>query len=271
MALFTQTAGEGPDLVLLHGWGLNADVWGRFGELLEKRFRVTRVDLPGHGRSEWNGRGMLDDWARQVLEVAPAQAAWAGWSLGSLVAQRAALLAQERVAALAVIAGTPSFVRRPDWQPAMLPSLLDGFAEELSVDFEKTLQRFLALQVRGSEEASKTLKQLRAGLLAAGKPDPGALQAGLDLLRDTDLRQELGSIGCPVRLVMGERDTLVPQAAAEQSLALYGNAGMDVIDGAGHAPFISHPQIVAETLGRFFTNNTNGAGESGEAGQTQHG
>ena len=268
MRLFTQTAGKGPDLVLLHGWGLNADVWGEFGSLLENDFRVTRVDLPGHGRSAWNGDGMLDDWVRQVLDVAPRRAAWAGWSLGSLVAQRAALLAQDRVAALAVIAGTPSFVRRHDWQPAMLPALLDSFAEELSTDFEKTLQRFLALQVRGSEDASATLKQLRAGLLAAGKPDRTALQAGLGLLRDTDLRQELGSICCRVRLVMGERDMLVPQAAGRESLALYRNAGMDVIDGAGHAPFISHPRAVAETLGRFFANNMN---DAGDAGNTQHG
>ena len=51
MKLYTETLGAGPDLVLLHGWGLHAGVWESTAAELAKSWRVTLVDLPGHGRS----------------------------------------------------------------------------------------------------------------------------------------------------------------------------------------------------------------------------
>ena len=79
--------------------------------------------------------------AGTLLSVAPAGAAWLGWSLGGLVAARAALLAPAHVDALIEIASSPCFVCRPGWQSAMLPELLDTFAAELAEDYARTLQR----------------------------------------------------------------------------------------------------------------------------------
>ena len=262
MKLYTQTSGNGPDLVLIHGWGLNGDVWSEFVPLLEPAFRVTRVDLPGHGRSGWNGRASLDDWVSAILAVVPDMSAWLGWSLGGLIANRAAMVAPARVSALAVVAGTPCFVRKPDWQSAMQPQLLDTFANELAEDYTRTLERFLALQVRGSDNASATLKSLRSRLLAPGEPDNAALMAGLNLLRETDLRDQLASIACPVRLVMGERDMLVPLSAGDEAVTLYQRADLQVVTGAGHAPFISQPQLTAELLKDFLLQHEAASGGS---------
>ncbi|NHX33796.1 alpha/beta fold hydrolase, partial [Escherichia coli] len=51
--LYWQTVGEGKqDLVLLHGWGLNAQVWQTIIPRIASHFRVHLVDLPGYGRSQ---------------------------------------------------------------------------------------------------------------------------------------------------------------------------------------------------------------------------
>ena len=251
MSLYTQTSGAGPDLVLVHGWGLHADIWDEFVPLLETAFRITRVDLPGHGRSAWQGQATLDAMAAAVLDAVPQRAAWLGWSLGGLVATRAALQAPGRVNALVIVAGTPCFVRQPGWQSAMLPGLLEGFAAELRADYAGTLHRFLALQVRGSEHAGSVLRILRTRLLAAGAPEPAALQAGLEILRCTDLRAAVAAVACPVLLLMGERDTLVPAAAGAAATRLFPDARVVLIAGAGHAPFIQQPQLVANHLQAF--------------------
>ena len=180
MKLYTQTSGDGPDLVLVHGWGLHAGIWERLLPLLEPVFRVTCVDLPGHGRSSWHNEATLDDLVEAVLPVAPAHADWLGWSLGSLVATRAALTAPARIGRLVLLAGTPCFARRPDWPTAMQPGLLATFAADLQQDYAATLNRFLALQVHGSEHAGAVLRELRACLLEHGEPDSGALAAGLE-------------------------------------------------------------------------------------------
>jgi pimeloyl-[acyl-carrier protein] methyl ester esterase len=251
MTVFTQTSGDGPDLVLVHGWGLNGGVWDTLTPLLESDFRVTRVDLPGHGRSPWQGDEGLDGLARAVLERVPEHAAWLGWSLGGLVAARAALASPARIVRLVLVAATPSFVSRPGWPAAMAPGLLEAFAADLQRDYLRTLQRFLALQVRGSEAAEVVLRELRARLLQHGQPASEALMAGLDILRATDLRARFAGIACPVLLLMGARDTLVPAAAALPAAELLPNARVELIEGAGHAPFIARPAAVAGIVGDF--------------------
>jgi pimeloyl-[acyl-carrier protein] methyl ester esterase len=251
MTLYTQTSGDGPALVLVHGWGMNGGVWETLVPLLEPDFRVTRVDLPGHGRSARQGVEDLDELARAVLESVPERAAWLGWSLGGLVAARAALDAPANIERLVLVAATPSFVRRPDWPAAMAPAVLEAFADDLRRDYRRTLQRFLALQVHGSDAAEVVLRELRARLLRHGQPAPDGLMAGLEILRTTDLRARFPEIACPVLLLMGARDTLVPAAAARPAAALLRDARIELIDGAGHAPFLARPAAVAAIIGDF--------------------
>jgi len=251
MTLYTETSGHGTDLVLLHGWGLHGGVWDTLVPLLEGDFRVTRIDLPGHGHSPWSGEDDLDAITAAVLAAAPRRACWAGWSLGAMIALRAATLQPACVDALVCIAASPSFVRRPGWPSAMLPQLLESFAGELERDYLHTLNRFLALQVRGSANASAILKRLRGALLVRGRPRPEGLRAGLNVLRDADLRVAVGRLHCPVLLLMGGRDTLVPQAAGHATAALLPGAQLVVIDAAGHAPFIAAPDAVAGFMRNF--------------------
>lgn len=251
MSLYTESAGNGPDLVMIHGWGLHSGIWDEFAPLLEAGFRVTCVDLPGHGRSGWRGEDSLEEWVDAVLAVVPKRAAWLGWSLGGLVAMRAAQRHPRHVSALVTLASTPCFVRQPGWQSAMLPSLLETFSVELVQDYVRTLERFLSLQVRGSERANAVLKALRATLLAHGEPDAAALLAGLDILRSSDLREGLKSLDRPWLMIMGERDMLVPVNAGREASRLCASARLEVIEGAGHAPFLAAPQAVARLISRF--------------------
>lgn len=95
--LWWQTAGTGNcHLVLLHGWGLNAEVWHCISEELASHFTLHLVDLPGFGRSRGFGAMSLDEMAQQVLDAAPQNAIWLGWSLGGLVASQIALSQPER-------------------------------------------------------------------------------------------------------------------------------------------------------------------------------
>lgn len=68
--------------MLLHGWGLNAQVWDCITPQLASHFTLHLVDLPGYGRSGGFGAMSLEAMAQRVLEQAPPQAVWLGWSLG---------------------------------------------------------------------------------------------------------------------------------------------------------------------------------------------
>jgi len=259
MTLHVETLGQGPDLVLVHGWGMNAGVWAPVAEALASNHRVSLVDLPGHGNSAYAATsGTLADWATEVRSVVAPKAAWIGWSLGAQVAVQAALDAPEAVTRLGLIAGTPRFVQDVGWAPAMPASTFQRFAADLAADPKATLERFLALQIRGAEHAVATLRRLKQALRARPLPRPPALRAGLELLLGTDLRQVLGDIQKPTLWLLGERDTLVPAAMARELARLQPGARACSIAGAGHAPFLSHREDALALLTDFLAEDEPG-------------
>ncbi len=251
MALYSHVAGAGPDLFLVHGWGMNAAVWAGPAAALAQTHRVTRVDLPGHGNSPYGGAAGADEWADALLAAAPANAVWVGWSLGAALALHAALRAPERVKGLFLVTATPSFVRREAWPHAMPAATLGLFRATLAQDPAATLERFLALQVKGGDDARHTLRSLRRELALKPAADPAALDAGLELLRTMDLREALRSLQLPSHWLFGERDTLVPGACAEDLRRCIGAPGIEVLAGAAHAPFLSHGEQALASLYRF--------------------
>ncbi len=120
---------------------------------LASHFTLHLVDLPGYGRSSGFGALSLEEMAQQVLSQAPEQAIWLGWSLGGLVAIR-------------LPCNTPDAYRRwSPWRPhpVLAPmatgpikaEVLSGFQQQLSEDFQRTVERFLALQTLGTESARR--------------------------------------------------------------------------------------------------------------------
>ena len=241
MTLWHDSQGAGPELVLLHGWGMNAAVWEPLLPRLQQAFRVTRVELPGHGESP-PVPGGLHAWAEDCLAVAPARAAWVGWSLGGLVALQAALLQPERVERLALVTATPSFVQRETWPQAMPLAVFDQFAAELNLDPAATLRRFLGLQVKGSEGARELLRILGSALAERPAARREGLEPGLEILLETDLRERLRDLQVPSQWLFGSRDTLVPVEVGMALQAELPAARVSLIEGAGHAPFLSHAE-----------------------------
>jgi pimeloyl-[acyl-carrier protein] methyl ester esterase len=230
-----------PDLVLLHGWGMSAAVWAPLLPALAPHWRVHALDLPGHGHSVSAVAADLDEWASRCLAAAPEHALWLGWSLGGQVALRAAGLAPSRVDALCLVAATPRFVQSDDWSGAMPRAVFGQFADALALQPQDTLQRFLALQVKGAGHGRETLRTLREASAAAPPPTAAGLRQGLELLLANDLRAGLDALSQPSLWLFGGRDTLVPQAAAAAVAGLLPEARVELISGAGHAPFLSHP------------------------------
>jgi pimeloyl-[acyl-carrier protein] methyl ester esterase len=250
VSLYRQQLGYGPDLVLLHGWGMNAAVWEPLTPGLAERFRLTIIELPGHGGSKPAAAADLSEWAELCLAAAPASAHWLGWSLGGQIALHAALSAPNRVSGLTLVGATPRFVQADGWQCAMPIAIFEQFAAALHGDPNATLSRFLALQVKGAEHARETLKLLRAELAQRPAASATGLAQGLDLLLRNDLRAALKDLECRSHWLFGSRDTLVPKAVQESLAAYLPDADTEEIPGAGHAPFLSHPYASLDALMR---------------------
>lgn len=251
-ALYFEQTGAGPDMVLIHGWGLHGGIFNGLVDLLAEDYRVTTVDLPGHGRSPATHHQFnLDKTADALVKLIGKPAVWLGWSLGGLVAMNLASRHAQMVKALVLVSATPRFVKSEDWPHAMEPETLEGFASGLTEDYQATLNRFLSLQIGKEKNSRDLVRQLREQVLMHGEPDPKALAAGLDILRNADLRTDMPVISQPALVVNGGRDRLTPPAAGEY-LANHLVAGeYALFKDAGHAVFLSHSQEFAARLKDF--------------------
>lgn len=252
MTLHVETAGEGPDVVLLHGWGMHGGVWSELTRALAPRFRVHAVDLPGYGTSPPCQPYALERIASDLAVQMPKLCTVCGWSLGGQVALAWANGAPSQVRRLALIATTPCFARRDDWEHAVEAHVLHEFAQNLAADYDGTLSRFLSLQARGDAQAGPVARRLRDILFVRGRPGTLVLRQGLEILLATDLRPGLHAITQPALVVHGERDVLTPPAAGEHLSRMLPDARLEVIRGAAHAPFVSNPGEVGSLLVDFF-------------------
>jgi len=245
-----ETIGQGPSLVLIHGWALHGGVFAPLVSRLSSRFQLHLVDLPGHGHSRDDDTPLALPHVVSQIAAATPPAVWVGWSLGGLFALHAAA-SQPQVRALAMIAATPRFVRGEQWPNAVEADVFAQFGEDLARDYRGTLERFLALDTIGSEHARAELRTLKQALVERGEPAPRALQEGLQLLRRTDLRRALASLDKPSLWLAGQRDRLVPAAGMHDAASLAARAQVQTIAGGGHAPFLGHADLVAAQLEQF--------------------
>jgi len=252
--LHVETRGEGPPLVMLHGWAMHSGAWGALVADLAHGHRVHAVDLPGHGFSAPATSFTLAGVVRSLDAAFAAERSpltLVGWSLGGQIALAWALAHPERIARLVLVAATPRFAIGDGWEHAMSAETLMRFGDELNVAWKATVLRFLTLQLRGSEHGHATLAALRGALFARGEPSRRTLTEALAALSTTDLRADVSRIAQPALVVAGDRDALTPPAASEWLAAAMGNGRFARIDGAAHVPFLSHPDEFGEAIRGF--------------------
>ncbi len=253
-ALHVEVIGRGPPLVLLHGWAMHGGVFAPLVERLQTTRTLHIVDLPGHGGSrDCDVPLALEAATRAILDAVPV-APWCGWSLGGSLALHAATTQPQRVPALVMLCATPKFVRSDDWPRGMPVEVFRSFADGLRDDWRGTLERFIALEAFGSDHARDELRMLKQELFARGEPAPQVLAEGLALLENLDLRASLPTLGVASLWLAGRRDRLVDPRAMQQASNANANARHVQVEHAGHAPFLTHADMVARHLLDFLSD-----------------
>ena len=252
--IYSEIKGLGYNVVLVHGWGMHGGLWGTFNELISECCQTHVIDLPGFGFSKNIDNNFTLDSFTEVVEKyikkLTSPVCIIGWSLGGLIAQNILKRKNVNVNKVILVATTPCFTKKQDWPSAMEQPIFDGFSEDLKKDYKKTLKRFLSLQTRGGELAKENLRELNNKLMERGEPNIKALENGLTILSNTDLRHD-NIDETPVMIVLGEKDTLVPVTVKNEFNKMFPNLEQLILEKTGHAPFISNPELCAEKIKKF--------------------
>jgi len=234
--------------VFVHGWAMNSAVWEECIQQLPDWINVVLVDLPGHGSMARVSAATLDDYVESLVPLAHSPVLWVGWSLGGLAVLRLAELYPQRVAAAMLVATNPCFVSQENWSNAVDRSVFELFARDLNAQQDKTIRRFLALQVKGLPDAMSVVRQLQQSIQQRGQASMQALNTGLEILLECDLRDTLKHIDSPLYWLLGAKDALVPASLAAVLTQDYAQQNVTLHPLASHAPFISETDFFVKQL-----------------------
>jgi pimeloyl-ACP methyl ester carboxylesterase len=255
--------GEGPPLLLLHGWADSADTWRLLLDALGREDRrALAVDMPGFGSASPPDRDepflpQLDAFCDAALEyVAPeGGAVIVGNSLGGSVSLRAAERPELELAGVVPLA----------------PAGLDMARWFVLIERDPVVRWLLASPVplpgpvvrAAVAEAYRRIAFRRPGSIAPGvvsnfashlaSKESAARVLGIGRRMLPELREpfRLERICCPVLLVWGRQDLLVFQTGAERVLEVAPEASLEVLDDCGHCPQLECPERLHEPLVDF--------------------
>ena len=249
---YMERAGDGPTMVLLHGFASEKDVWLRFVRELPRDYRVIALDLPGHGDSSQLAdfhydipaivtlvEGAIDNLAEPPLHVA-------GTSLGGMVATLYTARAPERVRTLALFAPAGVYPPSPsEFQQALdrgenllIASSPDEFDALVDVVFYDPPPMFWPI---GS--ALRKYAVSRSDFMGKVWSDLWTDHATVDNV--------LPGIELPVLLVWGKEDRVLDVSSVQVFVALLPDVQTQIVDEAGHAVVNEKPRESARLYEQF--------------------
>lgn len=243
---YSDTGGDGPVVVLSHGFLMDHTMFEHQVAALRDRYRVISWDERGFGQTEYDGEPFSYwDSARDLLglldHLGIDQAVLGGMSQGGFLSLRAALLAPERVRAL-ILLSTQAGVD-DDETLAAYGQMVDTWVAAGPIDDLTSIVAGIII----AEEATSAIwidkwRQLPVAPLA---------HAGECLLTRDDITDRLAEITCPALVVHGTEDTAIGMDRAEQLAAgLVGARPLVAVSGA-HAANLTNPEPVTAAIVEF--------------------
>lgn len=253
-----EVVGEGPAIVLIHGFLVSGDMWRGQVPRLAETHRVIIVDLRGHGRSSSAATPVdLYDLTDDVIGVLDSlgirRAVWAGLSIGGMIALRAALTAPDRVAGLILLdtdAGAESPLRSVKYMLMALGSRVLGVRPFLPavarLMFGRTTRRRNPRLVR---EWKRRFREVDF---------PSRLHYVKCLVRRDSVLDRLGGIGVPVLVMVGEEDASLPPKRSKEIADRIPGARLAIVPEAGHLAALEQQERVTEEMCDFLRDHMKG-------------
>ncbi|MBI4541685.1 MAG: alpha/beta fold hydrolase [Gemmatimonadetes bacterium] len=257
-------AGQGPTVLLIHGYGESLLSWQSVFDRLSRRADVVAIDLPGSGLSSKPAHGYAtDSLGSMVLQALDAlrieEAILVGHSLGGAVAMAAAVAAPTRVRGLVLIdpaVATMPWVLRPSSSGALTP---------LAV--RRAVARYTTLRSRltGAHDPG-WLGEPDSALRYDPAADPAYSVALESLLREFDFgylnAARARRLGMPILILWGEYDPLLPVRAGRALAGALPGASFEIIPRSWHRPHVERPGYVASRIAQFLDRGRRSAGRS---------
>ena len=243
VSIYYEAIGDGPAVLLSHGYGATSQMWDGQRELISATHRLIIWDMRGHGQSDSPDAQSLYSEAETVADMAALldaegveDAVIGGLSLGGYMSLAFHLAHPERTRALMLFDTGPGYNN---------PKAREGWNSGMAIPRAEALERDGFAALGGSEEVRVSTHRSAAGLARAAR--------GMLAQFDNRIIQSLTDIEKPTLVLVGERDEPFLAGTDYMANKIAGSAKV-VIPNAGHAANIDNPADFNDAVSAFLTS-----------------
>ena len=250
--IFYEARGNGPAVMLLHGYPLSGALFSRMRDALEKDHTVVTVDHRGYGKSEASENpGTVEQYAKDAIAVMDKlgieQAAIGGMSMGGPIVFEMFRQAPDRFSSMILI-DTIAAPASP-----MEAGIWEGSQKRIEEKGVEGIIPFLMPQML-TGETRQTMPEVGTyleGVMKNASKD-AALGGAKALANRPDSEPTLDKIEVPVLVLVGLADPVYAFEISKKMAETIGdNAELAIIDGASHAAVFEKPAESAEAISKF--------------------
>ena len=260
--LHVSDLGEGSPVVLIHGWPLSDAMYEyQYADLIKNGYRTIGITLRGFGQSDkpygkYDYDVFVEDIKVVLEELRIDNAVLGGFSFGGATVIRfASKYNNEHISKLALFgAAAPCEVRKDDFPYGLPIEVLNSLIELNSTNRPQLIEEFGKLFAASETALPKNISDWLARIQF--QSSQYAMEQGLYMIRDSDLRAELEKITIPTAIFHGKLDKLCPFELAEQLHKGIANSKLIAFENSGHALFLEERAKFNDELLKFIKDKS---------------
>jgi sigma-B regulation protein RsbQ len=248
--------GEGPVVVLSHGFGCDQNMWRLVAPALAEQSPVVLFDHVGAGRSDlsmWSEqrygslRGYADDVLEILRELDLRRVVFVGHSVSAMIGVLAAAEEPERFAGLVLLTPSPRYIDDGDYHGGFSATDIDELLESLESNY-LGWSAAMAPVIMGNPERPELSQELTNSFCGT---DPHIARVFARATFLSDNREDLASVSVPTLIIDCAQDAIAPREVGAFVHASIPGSQLITLGATGHCPQLSAPEATAEAISAF--------------------
>jgi sigma-B regulation protein RsbQ len=248
--------GDGPVVMLAHGFGCDQNMWRRVTPALEKESRVLVFDHVGSGSADpaaWDPQrystldGYADDVLRICRELDLRQVVYVGHSVSAMIGVLAANREPDRFAALVLLTPSPCYIDDDDYHGGFSRADVDELLESLDSNY-LGWSAAMAPVIMGNPDRPELGEELTESFC---RTDPAMAQVFARATFLSDNRADLAAVTVPTLILECSQDAIAPPEVGAFVHAQIPDSRLVTLDAVGHCPQLSAPQATSDAIMTF--------------------
>jgi sigma-B regulation protein RsbQ len=248
--------GEGPPMVLAHGFGCDQNMWRLIVPAFEDRYRVVLFDHVGMGQSDPSAydvarHSSLAGYAHDVLEICRAldleRPILVGHSVSAMIGVLAVVALPDYFGELVLVSPSPRFIDDRDYVGGFSRQQIEELLDFLDANY-LGWARAMAPVIMGNPDRPELTEEL-VNSFCRSDPEIAKRFARVTFLADH--RADLPHVRCPTLVLQSSVDALAPPSVGEYVHHHIEDSTLVVLRATGHCPHLSAPAEVSEAVDMF--------------------